>query len=265
MPIKAAERHRLRRASFDAIAGVYDRVRPRYPEELFDDLLRIAAVPAGGRVLEIGPGTGQATLPLAHRGLAVLGVELAPRMARLCRRNLRGFPEVTIVDGDFEHWPVEPGAFDLVLSASAFHWLGSRWAYARIAAALRPAGRLALMWHFREDADPGLQAELDAVYAAAGLKPWRSRDPAERTRRQREAILNSARFGPVTIRRYPGGREYTAQDYVALLRTMSDHAILPPAVRRRLFTGIRRVIERHGGTFLRRHVTTLFVAPLKRR
>jgi SAM-dependent methyltransferase len=222
-------------------------------------------VPPGGRVLEIGPGTGQATLPLARRGLAVLGVELAPRMARLCRRNLRGYPAVKILAADFEHWPVERGAFDLVLAASAFHWLNARSAWTRLAAALHPSGRLALLWHFREDAEPGLQAEFDAVYAAAGLKPWRARDPAERTRRQREAILNSARFGPVTIRRYPGGREYTAEDYIALLRTMSDHAILPPAVRRRLFAGVSRVIERHGGTFLRRHVTTLFVAPLRRR
>ncbi|MFO7650054.1 MAG: class I SAM-dependent methyltransferase [bacterium] len=264
LPLSAAERQKLRRRSFDSIAGVYDRVRPRYPEQLFDELVRLCGVDSGARVLEIGPGTGQATLPLARRGLVVVGVELAPRMARLCRANLRDFPSVTVHAADFEHWPVEPASFDLVLSASAFHWLSPRTAFGRAAAALRPGGSIALLWHFRVTPSTPLQRELDAVYAELGLKPWRGRPPEERTRRQREAILNSGRFGPVTIRRYPSGRDYTTDDYVALLRTMSDHAILPAPTRRRLFAGIRRAIDRHGGMLHRESVATLFIAPLRR-
>ena len=64
------------RDSFDEVPELYDRVRPGYPEAVFDDLVSLAGLVAGSRVLELGPGTGQATVPLARRGLAVTAVEL---------------------------------------------------------------------------------------------------------------------------------------------------------------------------------------------
>jgi len=264
LPLRAVERQRLRRASFDANPGLYERTRPGYPAELFDDLERLARLRSDNRVLEIGPGTGQATLPLAERGLAVTAVELSPRMARRCRRNLSGHPRVEVLATGFESWPVEESAYDLVFAASAFHWLPARIAYPRAARALRSDGRLALVWHFRITPDNEFQRELNAVYHATGMRPWRARPPEERIRRQREAILNSARFGPVTICRYPRIRRYLAEEYIDLLRTMSDHAIRPPAVKRRLFAGIRRVFARHGGVFEQPFVAGLLVASKRR-
>ena len=63
----ADDRNRLR-TSFDEDAELYDEVRPGYPPELFDDVITLSSVPNQGRVLEIGCGTGQATLPFAQRG-----------------------------------------------------------------------------------------------------------------------------------------------------------------------------------------------------
>lgn len=68
------ERVRLqRRASFDADAHAYDDARPGYPDPLFDDMVALAGVPEHGSVLEIGSGTGKATLPLAQREFQLLG------------------------------------------------------------------------------------------------------------------------------------------------------------------------------------------------
>src|ERR671933_454382 len=64
------DRRRLR-TTFEEVPELYERARPLYPPELFDDLVAYAGLEAGSRVLEIGCGTGQATLPLAERGLAV--------------------------------------------------------------------------------------------------------------------------------------------------------------------------------------------------
>jgi ubiquinone/menaquinone biosynthesis C-methylase UbiE len=55
----AEERAKLR-AIFDEAALLYDEVRPGYPEELFDDIVALSGIPSGGRILEIGCGTGQA-------------------------------------------------------------------------------------------------------------------------------------------------------------------------------------------------------------
>src|SRR6267143_6546045 len=51
------------RATFDEAAELYDRARPGYPPELFDDLANLGGLHPGARVLEIGSGTGKATLP----------------------------------------------------------------------------------------------------------------------------------------------------------------------------------------------------------
>jgi ubiquinone/menaquinone biosynthesis C-methylase UbiE len=62
----AEARDRLR-TIFDEAVSLYDEVRPGYPEDLFDDVISLSGIPAGGRILEIGCGTGQATVPVAKR------------------------------------------------------------------------------------------------------------------------------------------------------------------------------------------------------
>ena len=260
LPKETAKRTELRKRSFNRNAALYDRARPSYPEELFDDLVRLTGA-GHGRVLEIGPGTGQATLPLARRGFSILGLELGDRMARICRRNLRGFPAVEIRNIRFEDWTPEPEEFDIVLAATAFHWIPGRVAWPRCAKALKPGGHLALLWNFPELPDTPVHHELRAIYHE--LLPGREdpRPPQERIERQRKKIVSSGRFGPVTVGCYPWQREYTTDEYIAHLRTQSDHAILAPESRRRLFRAIRAVIDRHGGRILRPALAVLFLAP----
>ena len=83
--MSGSERHRLRRG-FDDDAHAYDRTRPICPTELFDDVFALTDLAPGKRVLEIGAGTGQASLALAQRGLAITALELGPGLAELAGR-----------------------------------------------------------------------------------------------------------------------------------------------------------------------------------
>ena len=58
------DRQRLR-TTFDEPPELYDRARPSYPPQLFDDLIALVQLPTAARLLEIGCGTGIATVPLA--------------------------------------------------------------------------------------------------------------------------------------------------------------------------------------------------------
>jgi len=264
VPKKSAARTVLRKRSFDAVARLYDRFRPGYPDALIGEMVRLSRIPEGGRILEIGPGTGQATLPLARRGFSVLGLELGASMARLCRKNVRQFPQVEIRNLAFEDWEVEPDGFDLVLSATAFHWIPYKVAYPRCARALKPDGSLALLWNFLDTPDNRFYHDLHAIYRRIVPRPHFSQAPDRRIERQRKKIVSSGRFGPVTVLRHPWQSEYSADDYIGLLRTMSDHAILAPAVRNPLFRAVRRLINDNGGTFTRPVVAVLFLAPKRR-
>jgi len=74
-----------RRVSFDARAELYDEVRPAYPDVLAADVLERAAPGRTARMLEIGAGTGKATLVFAHRGAVIVALEPGPRMAAVLR------------------------------------------------------------------------------------------------------------------------------------------------------------------------------------
>src|SRR5437899_11290783 len=111
------------KSTFDDVAELYDEIRPRYPGALFAQLVRRAELLPGAELLEIAPGTGQATLPLARRGYRITAVELGARMARVAGERLAPYPNVTIINASFEQAELPTDKFDLVYAATAFHWI----------------------------------------------------------------------------------------------------------------------------------------------
>src|SRR4051812_16898944 len=94
-------RDRLR-STFDQVALLYDQARPGYPEPLFDDVVTLSGIAPHGQILEIGCGTGQATLPFARRGYPIVCVELGASLASVARQRLAGYPDVTVHHSAFE-------------------------------------------------------------------------------------------------------------------------------------------------------------------
>jgi len=115
----ASDRERLR-ATFNGAAELYQQARPEYPDELLDELIRLAGLRPGGRLLEIGCATGKATLPLARRGFAITCLEIGADLAAAARHNLAAFRGMDVVAAAYERWQPPPGtAFDLVFAATA--------------------------------------------------------------------------------------------------------------------------------------------------
>jgi 16S rRNA A1518/A1519 N6-dimethyltransferase RsmA/KsgA/DIM1 with predicted DNA glycosylase/AP lyase activity len=108
------------RLKFDTVAERYDRVRPRYLPEVFDDIERLGGLGPGSCVLDIGCGTGQATVDLAQRGYSVVAVEIGRALAVIASRRLAGFPNAKVIGTDFERREVPPDPFDAVVSATDF-------------------------------------------------------------------------------------------------------------------------------------------------
>src|SRR5579864_6375398 len=160
---------RERRATFDEVAELYDRVRPAYPDKLFDELVELTGLRGGSRVVEVGCGTGKATLPLAGRGMRMTCVELGASLAAVARRKLALFPGVEIVVADFETWTPRRAGYDALVSFTAYHWIERALRYVKAAEVLREGGALAIaMIHhvLPPGADPFFleaQADYDAV------------------------------------------------------------------------------------------------------
>jgi SAM-dependent methyltransferase len=256
-------RDRLRR-TFEEVPELYDRARPAYPAALFDDLVELAGLRGGGRLLEIGCATGLATVPLAERGVRVVCVELGAQLAEVARRNLASFPQVEVVNADFETWEPEHAEFDAVAAFTAFHWIDPDVRYAKPARLLRRGGSLcvAATHHVRvrggDTFFDHVQEDYDAVVPRDenGPPPW-----ADEIRDLGDEIEASGHFRNVTVRTYPWEVTYTAEDYIAVLDTYSANRVLDPETRRRLYERIQRRIEaRPSRTVRKPYVVTLNVA-----
>jgi SAM-dependent methyltransferase len=244
------------RRTFDSAAELYDAARPEYPDELFDDLIDLAGLERGARLLEIGCATGKATRPLLERGFSVVCVELGAQLAEQARQNLAGLP-VEIHVEPFETWQGEPDAFDLVFAATAWHWVDPAIRYAKAHRLLRADGHVAF-WSavhaFPEGFDPFI-TEIQEVYDAIGEsygETWPP-PPPEQTPDLSAEIEASGLFQDVSVRRYVWERPYTADEYIALLETFSGHLSMDASKRERLYGEVRRRIDRRAERRVRRH------------
>jgi SAM-dependent methyltransferase len=245
---------REQRLVFGEVAGTYDEVRPGYPEALVGDVLAFAGSPS--RALEVGSGTGRATLAFAARGVRVLGIEPSPEMAA----RIASHPLVEIVAASFEDWtPAE--RFPLLFSAQAWHWVRPEVARVKPRECLVPGGTLALFWNRPRWSDASLRDALDAVYER--LAPdldvrepgyWGARLETEDD--EVAADLRAA-FGNVDRRTYDWLEPYTTARYLRLLSTQSDHRMLPPDRRAALLEAVGEVVA--GGIEID-YRTSLFLA-----
>lgn len=249
---------------FDIVAELYDSARPTYPDALFDDIMRLSGVPAGGRVLEIAPGTGKATLPIAERGFRITAIELGANLAAVARRNLASYPDVDVQVGAFEEWPLPEEPFDLVLCVSAFHWLDHEVALPKIAAALKPGGAFAHTTGGHVEGGTS-QFFVDAqdcyMKHMPGTPPGIRLVPAENVPLECEDVDASGWFEPARHARHAWLRDFTTETYLAEISTYSSTLELGDDNRTALLECIRRLIdERYDGAITKAYLTDLHVS-----
>ena len=261
-------RHRdreLLRTTFGGVAEQYDRARPSYPAAVFDDLAEIAGLEPGARIVEVGPGTGKATVDLLRRGYAVTGVELSPDLAQVARRNA---PGAEIVVAEFEHW--EPQAsdssagFDAIVALAAYHWIDPDHRYAKPVALLKPGGALAVVHgsHVLPAGGDVFFAEVQEDYDAVVPHPDNHAPvpPEKAGDGWPDDFLASGAFERVEVRRHLQELVYTADEYIDVLGTFSDNLALPPQQRAELFRRIHaRIAARPAGTVTKHYLLTLTV------
>ncbi len=251
------ERERLRR-TFDSAADLYERARPAYPVELYDELVRMAGLRQGDRLLEIGSATGKATAPLAARGFHITCIELGARLAAAARRNLQPFPNVQVIEAAFETWqPTSDEHFDLVFAASAWDWIDPAARYQKAWQVLRQGGHLAF-WSathvFPDGGDPFFR-EIQKVYdeIGEGLPPGASWSRPAELPDDRALIEASGLFVDVFVRHFDWEIVYDTAGYLSLLDTFSGHIAMESWQRDRLYGEIRRRLELRADGLLRRH------------
>ena len=274
-----AHRDLSRGLTFDDAAHAYDRYRPRYPAELFDDLGVLASVKPHSRILEVGSGPGVATEQMIARGWSVFAVDPGEQLAALARDK---FPveRFSCEVATFDEWDPKGRRFDLVLSATAYHWVAPEVRWTKAAQVLDEGGVIALLTNEVDDrgsfhefsvATRELRARYgvdeEAEIPLSHLKSiteryggdigamWEALNPRD------SAVIAGDLFAAPVVRIYRWSTTYSPEEALGLLGTYSRFLTMDAARRASLFQELRDVLHyKFRGQLTREYATVLALA-----
>ncbi|MBE5780613.1 MAG: class I SAM-dependent methyltransferase [Clostridiales bacterium] len=253
--------------SFDAVAKTYDRFRPGYPIELFETIYDYEPIGAGSTVLEIGSGSGKATEPILSTGCSLTAVEPGINFCAILKDRFAAYHGFTVLQSTFEDADLPNQSYDLVFSATAFHWVPQTIGYQKVFSILKPGGAFARFHNrpYRCPDDPVLGDRIDRIYGryyypfygkpAVKYRPF--------TKQQAEEIAAIAKgygFSDIACHLFYRDRVFTAKEYIELLNTYSDHLALKDAVKLPFFAELEAAILEHGGSITLRDTIDLQLA-----
>ncbi len=256
------EQREILRMAFNDDAARYDLTRPRYPDELYDDLREYAELRPGSPVFEIGCGTGQATLQMAPRGWAVHAVDVGDRLVDYAARRLASFPRVTVEQASFDDMVLPRQTYSAVTAFTSFHWLDPAVRLRRVAALLDPGGCLAIV-DTHHVAGPDLFfTEARACYLRWHPDPPSDPPPPNEIVVDTSDVEGSGWFSEIEVRHYAAEILYTRDQYLDLLHTYRDHVVLSPENQNGLFGCLARLIDERGGSVRKDYVFSMILARL---
>lgn len=228
--------------------------------------------------VEVGAGTGKATVLFAARGVAVTCLEPDARMAAVLRRNTAGYPGVRVEVTSFESWRRGDRRFGMLLAATSWHWVHRSRRWTTVAETLTPGGTVALCWNPQGVLDPDLHAALARIGARHGLGDAPHSQPAaaygpwagDWGAAGGEGLFGvewpaaecraDGRFQDLREVRLREETHYDTDRYLKFLESVSTYRVLPDDRRRRVLAETAAVLNRHGGGIDLLHVTDLFLA-----
>ncbi|WP_298212574.1 class I SAM-dependent methyltransferase [Ferrimicrobium sp.] len=226
---------------FGLTAATYDRVRPGYPDALFEMLAD--GIPSGGSVLDVGAGTGIATRSLLRLGLRVTALEPDEEMARQLAARSEG--EVDVVIDDFEHYRGPRRAFDAVVCAQAWHWFEGPSALRRVRRLLRSNGVFAAWWNVGTIVNARLAGELAVIFQQTSHRLpvlFRRPDLTATIGNLARLLQGDVSFSHVRTLHFVSSVSYSSDAFVALMSTMSEVLALAAGDREQVLDRVERCL-----------------------
>lgn len=241
--------------TFDTVASTYEKLRPGYNDELYKTLFDYIPIDKSSNVVEIGIGGGQATLPVLKTGCKLTAVEYGEQFSALCKDKFKDYPDFNVITNKFENVDFENDAYDLVYSASAFHWIPEEIGYKKVFAMLKKGGTFARFANhpYRDKGNPALSAAIDEIYDKYYNKYHNKKrelltEYSEKQAADRAMIAEKYGFTDIRYALFYRERIFTAKEYIELLGTYSDHIAIEETVRTKFFSAIENAINEYGGT-----------------
>lgn len=230
------------RKTFDRIPENFEKYRPRYREEVFQELAAVCGLGPEKKVLEIGPGTGQATEPILKTGCDYTAIELGENFTSFLKQKFFSYPNFHVINADFETWEFEENLYDLVYSAATIQWISEEIAFTKTFQMLKPGGYLAMFMTQSDETsrNPGLRAEIDKVYE----KHFRVKQSYQCRMDYKNALHYG--FTDLVYKEWKCERIVDADAYISWISTHCEHITLEEPYKTRFYSGIREAFHHYG-------------------
>ena len=229
------------RKVFDTIPEQFDAYRPRYCAELFADLIGYAEIGPDKTVLELGPGTGQATDPILKTGCDYHAIELGEHLYEKMKEKYSSRPNFHIVNDDFITHDYGNQKFDMIYSAATIQWIPEAIAFTKTLDLLKPGGTLAMMLTSDDYKTPNeaLYNRIQEVYAKY-FKP----EATYNEMRAPFSYTNAPVYGYVDFERrdFHGQRVFTADEFVSYSGTHCTSLVIPEPYKTKFFNGLKEAV-----------------------
>lgn len=242
--------------TFDTVASSYEKLRPGYTDDLYKTIFDYITIDSSSNVVEVGIGGGQATLPILQTGCTLTAVEYGENFSKICKDKFKEYHKFSVITEKFENVSFPDCAYDMVYSASAFHWVPEDIGYPKIYAMLKSGGVFARFANhpYRDKGRPELSDEIDKLYADYYCKYYGKEMQLDKEYSEEQAISTAQiaeKYGFVDIRHamFYRTRTFLAEEYIKLLGTYSDHMVMEETFRTEFFSKIEEVINQYGGSF----------------
>lgn len=241
--------------TFDTVASTYEKLRPGYVAELYQAIFNYITIDENSNVVEVGSGGGQATAPMLMTGCRLTAVEYGEQFSELLKDKFKEYQKFSVITGKFEDTEFQENAFDLVFSASAFHWVPEKIGYEKVFSMLKRGGVFARFANhpYRDKGNPALSEEIDEIYDEYYNKFHNKKrevltEYTEAQAKDRAMIANKYGFTDIQYALFHRERVFSAKEYVELLGTYSDHIAIEETIRIKFFSKIEEAINKYGGT-----------------
>jgi SAM-dependent methyltransferase len=239
-----------KRQWYGSVSQAYDRTRPRYSQQFIDRIVALTNLNANSRILEIGCGPGTATTSLATLNCSIIALEPNLEAYQLAKSNCRNYPQVKFINTTFEEWSLPIDRFDAVVAATSFHWVNSDIVYRKTFQALQNSGYLILLWNTPPQPDWDLYRDLlSDIYQThtSFLQGYEARATTEENIGTfGRNTIDSSLFEHLATERAIYDVNYSIDDYLTLLSTLSPYIALETETRNNLFNELKQRLQTYG-------------------
>lgn len=250
---------------FKNIIADYEAARPGYPDALFCDILACSDRIGPLDILEIGAGPGQASDYFVRNGFRLTALEISQPQVDYLESKYFEYPNFRAVCSRFEDFSADEASFDIIFSATAFHWIAPEVGYPKAYRLLRRGGVLAVFWHLASILEPPTEMlqQIRAIYReiAPELDDYLNIDAAEELHQLRlKQIQTGALFHQPVSRVYRWEDIYTTQRYLKLMNSYSDFHSISSEKREEIQSQVAAYIKSKGGSIVIPQEVRLYLA-----